>query len=75
MLCLNDQSWAWTNLRWGNVFIHWEWLKDGVSNKYSKAKNKHLKYYDTKQEPKHIIYLDVNDLYGYAMSKTPSGQK
>ena len=23
-----------------------------------------------KQESKHIIYLDVNDLYDYAMSKT-----
>ena len=40
-----------------------------VSNKYSKAKNKYLKYYNPKQESKHIIYLDANNLYGYAMSK------
>ena len=40
-----------------------------ISNRYSKAKNKYLKPYDPKQESKHIIYLDVNKFYGYAMSK------
>ena len=40
-----------------------------ISNRYSKANNRYLKYYDPKQESKHIIYLDANDLYGYAMSK------
>ena len=40
-----------------------------VSNRYSKANNKYLKSYDVKQESKHIIYLDGNNLYGYAMSK------
>ena len=40
-----------------------------ISNRYSKANNRYLKYYDSKQESKHIIYLDANDLYGYAMSK------
>ena len=40
-----------------------------ISNRYSKANNKWLKSYDPKQESKHIIYLDVNNLYGYAMSK------
>ena len=53
-------------------------LKVGVSyicKRYCKANNKYLKYYDAKQEPKHIIYLDVNNLYGYAMSKTlPAGR-
>ena len=28
-----------------------------------------MKSYDPKQESKHIIYLDANNLYGYAMSK------
>ena len=28
-----------------------------------------LKSYNPKQESKHIIYLDTNNLYGYAMSK------
>ena len=32
-------------------------------------KNKHLKPYDPRKETKHIIYLDTNNLYGYAMSK------
>ena len=40
-----------------------------ISNRYSKVNNKYLKSYDTKQESKHIIYLDVNSLCGYAMSK------
>ena len=28
-----------------------------------------MKSYDPKQESKHIIYIDTNNLYGYAMSK------
>ena len=40
-----------------------------ISNRYGKANNKYLKSYYTKQESKHIIYLDANNLYGYAMSK------
>ena len=36
-----------------------------------------MKSYDPKQEPKPIIYLDTNNLYGYAMPKffTTSGFK
>ena len=40
-----------------------------ISNRYSKANNKYLKSYDLKQVSKHIIYLDANNIYGYAMSK------
>ena len=40
-----------------------------ISQKSSKPNNKHLKFYDSKQESKHIICLDVNNLYGYVMSK------
>ena len=40
-----------------------------IFNRYSKANNKCLKNYDPKQKLKHIIYLDANILYGYAMSK------
>ena len=40
-----------------------------ISNRYSKANNKYVKSYDLKQESKHIIYLDANNLYGHAMSK------
>ena len=38
-----------------------------ISNRYSN--NRYLKPYDPKEEAKHIIYLDRNNLYGYAMSK------
>ena len=40
-----------------------------ISNRHSQANNKYLKSFDPKQELKHIIYLDANKLYGYAMSK------
>ena len=40
-----------------------------ISNRSSKDNNKYLESYDPKQESKHIIYLDVNNLYGYVMSK------
>ena len=40
-----------------------------ISNRYSKASNKYLKSYDPKQESKHILYLDANNLYGYAMRR------
>ena len=46
--------------------------RDGIfyiSNRYSNANNKYLKSYDPKQESKHVIYLDANNFYGYAMSK------
>ena len=35
-----------------------------ISNRYSKANNKYLKSYDSKQESKHITYLDANNLCG-----------
>ena len=37
--------------------------------RYSKANNKCSKSYETEQESKHIMNLDDNNLYGYAMSK------
>ena len=40
-----------------------------TSCRYSKANNKYMKYFDPKQELKHIIYSDRNSLYGHAMSK------
>ena len=40
-----------------------------ISNRYSKANNKYSKSYDPTQESKHIIYSDVNNSYGYVMSK------
>ena len=56
-----------------DMYIFFEKGKRGgvsyISNRYSKANNKYLKSYDPKQESKHIIYLDANNLYVYAMSK------
>ena len=43
-------------------------IRGGISyifNRNSKAKNKYLKFYDPKQDSKHIVYLDANDLYDY----------
>ena len=40
-----------------------------ISKRYSKASNNYFKFYDPKQKSKHIIYLEANNLYGYAMSK------
>ena len=48
-------------------------MKGGVSsflkNIAKPTNNQHLKSYDPKQELKHIVYLDANNLYGYAMSQ------
>ena len=40
-----------------------------ISKTYSKASNKCLKPYGPKQESKHFIYLDGNNIHVYAMSK------
>ena len=40
-----------------------------IYNRYSKVNKKYLKSYDRKQESKHIIYLDENNLHGYALPK------
>ena len=45
-----------------------------ISNRYSQSiwnynSNKYLKSDYPKQESKHIIHLNTNNLYGYAMSK------
>ena len=40
-----------------------------ISKRCSKANNKYLKFYVSRQESKYIMYLDVNKLYAYAMFK------
>ena len=40
-----------------------------VFKRNNKSKNNYLISYDQTQESKYIIYLDRNNLYGYAMSK------
>ena len=40
-----------------------------ICNRHSKANNKYLKTYDQREELKHIIYLDANNLYCHTMPK------
>ena len=39
-----------------------------IAKRYSEANNKYLKDYDPKKTSKFISYLDMNNLYGWAMS-------
>ena len=38
-----------------------------ISHRHSKANNKYMKDYNPKEESKYIMYLDANNLYGWAM--------
>ena len=46
-------------------------LREGISyiaKRYAKANNKYMKNYDPKKPSKFITYLDMNNLYSWAMS-------
>lgn len=45
-------------------------IRGGIVNavkRYSKVNNKYLKNYDSKKESNYLMYLDANNLYGWAM--------
>ena len=52
-------------------------MRGGISyivNRYGSANNKYMKKYDEKAPSKYIMYLDANNLYGWAMSQyLPTG--
>ncbi len=56
-----------------NMFLFFEkQIRGGVSTifkRHSKANNKYMKDYNPKEPSKYIIYLDANNLYGWAMSQ------
>ena len=39
-----------------------------IAKRYANAKNKYMKDYDPKKPSEYILYLDMNNLYGWAMS-------
>ena len=45
-----------------------------IANRYGEANNKYMKTYNKKAPSKYIMYLDANNLYGWAMSQyLPTG--
>ena len=49
-------------------------LRGGISyiaKRYAKANNKYMNDYDPKKQSTFISYLDMNNLYGWAMSQYP----
>ena len=45
-----------------------------IANRFGSANNKYMKEYDEKAPSKYIMYLDANNLYGWAMSQyLPTG--
>lgn len=45
-----------------------------ISHRYASANNKYMKEYNSKKPEDYIIYLDANNLYGWAMSQfLPTG--
>ena len=56
-----------------NMFLTYEkGIRDGICNKvhsYAETNNKYMKKYDKNKESSFLMYVDANNLYGWAMSK------
>ena len=56
-----------------NVFLTYEeGIRGGICNKvhsYAEANNKYMKNYDKNKESSFLMYVDANNLHGWAMSK------
>ena len=55
-----------------NFLTYEEGICGGICNKvnsYAEANNKYMKNYDKNKESSFLIYLDANNLYGWAMIK------
>ena len=56
-----------------NMFLIYEkGIRGGICNEvhsYAEANNKYMKNYDKNKELSFLMYVDANNLYGWAMSK------
>ena len=53
-----------------NMFLTYEQgIRGGICNKVPEANNKYLENYDKNKESSFLMYVDANNLYGWAMSK------
>ena len=56
-----------------NMFLIYEQgIRGGICNKvhsYAEANNKYMKNYDKNKESSFLMYVNANNLYGWAMSK------
>ena len=55
-----------------NMFLTYEeGIRGGICNKvhsYAETNNKYMKNYDKNKESSFLMYVDANNLYGWAMS-------
>ena len=55
------------------LLIYEKGVRGGICNKvhsYAEANNKYMKNYDNNKESSFLMYVDANNLYDWAMSKT-----